>query len=62
MTTQNTYTFGNLEITQTIIEDKTGTTKMNEVTIFNGEYFELLPETDENFKKAIILMHNQKNS
>ena len=60
MTTQKTYNFGNLEITQTIIETKGGIVKENEVTKFNGEYYEFVSPNSEDFKKAIILMHNEK--
>jgi hypothetical protein len=62
MTTQYNYTFGNIEITQTVIIGKSGILKINEVSIFNGEYFELINQSHPDYKKAIILMHNAKIS
>ena len=61
MTTQRNYTFGNLEITATRMESKTGIEKHITVQRFNGEYFETLDPMDSDFSKAIKLMLNKEN-
>lgn len=60
-TTQTTYNFGNLEVTQTIIENGKEILKLNDVSRFNGEYWEILSAGDPDYSTAIILMHNDKN-
>ena len=60
MIKQKTYKFGNLTITQTIINDKSGITKHNDVTRNNGKYDELLNHNDPDYSKACILIHNEK--
>jgi hypothetical protein len=57
---QTTYQFFDLRITQTI--DETG--KHNDVERYDieGGYWEILSPIDADYKKAIILMHNQKHS
>lgn len=61
MTKQNYYKFGDLNVTQTIIETPQSIYKHLEVDRFNGEYYELLGESDPDYSKAIILMLNQQN-
>lgn len=58
MVEQKTYTFDNLQVVQTIIDCGKDRTKHNDVSRFDGECWELLPESDPDHKKAIILMHN----
>ncbi len=60
--TQNTYTFGDLEITQTITQDSRGMEKHNEVMKNHGDYWEVIPNESEDARKAFILLHNFKHS
>jgi hypothetical protein len=60
MTTQQNFKFGNIEVTQTVIIGKGGIMKINEVSVYNGEYYELISESHPDYSKAIIMMHNEK--
>jgi hypothetical protein len=57
-----TYTFGNLSITRTRIEGATtGVFKNIEVSRFNGEYWEILPSSDQDHQRVIIMALNKDN-
>lgn len=58
MIKQKTYNFGNLTITQTI--DKKNNLKSNDVSRFNGEYWECLSPKDADYSKVFKLLHNFK--
>jgi hypothetical protein len=62
MTTEKNYTFGNLTITKTRIEDKSGVIKMISVERFDGEFCETLHPSDPDYKKALILSINEDNA
>lgn len=59
---QKTYTYGNLQITHTIWTGKKDITKFNSVERLSecGTFWETLNPNDPDYKKAMILMINEK--
>ena len=60
-TSQQNFQYGNLFITQTIIETKHEILKINDVSRRDGDFDILLSPSDPDYKKAIIRMINEKN-
>lgn len=53
--------FGNLEVTKTRIEDKSGIEKQFEVMRREGDVCIMLGQSDPDYKKAMILTLNLEN-